>query len=81
MSGGTGERFDWNLASEIVRYFESAKIILAGGLTPDNVAEAIQKVRPYAVDVSSGVEVSPGVKDHIKMRDFIQAAKEAGRTR
>jgi len=78
LAGGTGVRADWELASQVARYFESRKVVLAGGLTPDDVAGAIQKVKPYAVDVSSGVEVSPGIKDPIKMRDFIQAAKEAG---
>ena len=74
--GGTGHRIDWDLAAEVVRRSPLA-VILAGGLTPDNVAEAVQKVRPYAVDVASGVESAPGIKDHVKMRDFIQAAKEA----
>lgn len=78
--GGTGKTLDWNAVAE-ARVHWSAKdlppIILAGGLTPDNVAEAIRIVQPYAVDVSSGVEVAgkPGVKDPIKMRDFIQAAR------
>jgi phosphoribosylanthranilate isomerase len=74
--GGTGETVDWDLAA-LVREQIGGPTILAGGLTPDNVAEAIRKVRPYAVDVSSGVEVSPGIKDPIKVRDFIQAAKGA----
>lgn len=74
--GGTGEKIDWGLAAEIVA--ESPKpVILAGGLTPDNVAEAIHRVHPYAVDVASGVEISPGVKDPERIRRFIQAAREA----
>ncbi|HVT12906.1 MAG TPA: phosphoribosylanthranilate isomerase [Fimbriimonadaceae bacterium] len=72
--GGTGKRVDWDFAAEFVR-LSSRPVILAGGLTPENVAEAVAKVRPYAVDVSGGVEASPGVKDHAKMRDFIQAAR------
>ena len=55
----------------------SRRVVLAGGLTPANVAEAIRTVRPYAVDVASGVEVRPGVKDHDLLRRFIAAAKEA----
>jgi phosphoribosylanthranilate isomerase len=76
--GGSGVRADWHLAADLVKSL-TYPVILAGGLTPDNVAEAIQKVRPYAVDVSSGVEVEgkPGIKDPIKLRDFIQAAKQA----
>jgi phosphoribosylanthranilate isomerase len=76
MFGGTGLRVDWDLAAEIVR-LSKLPVMLAGGLTPDNVAEAIRIVRPFAVDVSSGVEERPGVKDAIKVRDFIQAAKAA----
>lgn len=72
--GGTGKRVDWGLARQIVNA-STRRVILAGGLTPDNVAEAIQVVRPYAVDVSSGVEESHGVKDHVKLRDFIQAVR------
>ena len=56
-------------------------MILAGGLTPANVAQAIQIVRPYAVDVASGIEASPGVKDHALMRQFIEAVHRAARGR
>lgn len=72
--GGTGRRVDWNLAGEFVLTCPRP-VILAGGLNPDNVAIAIQKVMPYAVDVSSGVEVAPGIKDAAMIRDFIQAAR------
>ena len=70
--GGTGKTTDWNLASEAAK---AAPILLAGGLLPENVREAIQKVKPYGVDVSSGVESSPGKKDPAKVQAFIQAAK------
>jgi len=73
--GGTGRVFDWNLALEPAR---ERPIILAGGLRPDNVAEAIRFVKPYAVDVSSGVEHQPGRKDHDQMADFIRQAKTVG---
>ncbi len=75
--GGTGEKFNWDLAVEAQKL--GKPIFLAGGLTPDNVAEAVRRVRPYAVDVSSGVEASPGKKDRRKVRDFIQAAKADGK--
>lgn len=68
--GGTGETFDWSLIPEIER-----PLILAGGLTALNVAEAVATVGPYAVDVSSGVESAPAVKDAAKMRAFISEAK------
>jgi phosphoribosylanthranilate isomerase len=70
--GGTGQVVDWNLAAEAAR---AVPLLLAGGLTPKNVSEAIRKVRPYGVDVSSGVEISPGKKDHEKLRAFVRAAK------
>src|SRR2546427_116610 len=72
--GGTGQVTDWNLAAEAAR---TAPVLLAGGLTPENVGEAIQTVRPYGVDVSSGVEVRPGKKDQAKIQAFIRAAKLA----
>jgi phosphoribosylanthranilate isomerase len=71
--GGTGEKFNWELAIEAKKL--GRPIFLAGGLTPMNVAEAVRTVHPFAVDVSSGVEASPGKKDHAKVRDFIAAAK------
>lgn len=70
--GGTGQTVDWTLAAEAAR---SASIILAGGLTPENVSSAIQHVRPYGVDVSSGVEARPGKKDPAKVKAFIEAAR------
>jgi phosphoribosylanthranilate isomerase len=74
--GGTGAQFNWDLAIEAQKL--GRPIFLAGGLTPENVADAVRKVRPYGVDVSSGVEASLGKKDHAKVRAFIQAAKTAG---
>ena len=73
--GGTGAPFNWDLA---VRAQEFGKpIFLAGGLTPENVAEAVRKVQPFGVDVSSGVEIEPGRKDAEQMRTFVAAAKGA----
>jgi phosphoribosylanthranilate isomerase len=69
--GGTGEAFDWSLIPQTL----SKPLILAGGLRPDNVAEAVSRVRPYAVDVSGGVEASKGVKDVEKVDAFIRAAR------
>jgi len=74
--GGSGETFDWEIAREAVAR-TSRPIILAGGLTPENAADAIAAVRPYAVDVSSGVEAEPGRKDPAKLRAFFRAVREA----
>jgi len=71
--GGTGEKFDWELAIEAKKL--GRPIFLAGGLTASNVAQAIERVRPFGVDVSSGVEAEPGRKDHARLREFIQAAR------
>jgi phosphoribosylanthranilate isomerase len=72
--GGTGTTVDWSRAAELAR---RRRVILAGGLTPDNVGEAIETVNPYGVDVSSGVEVSPGVKDPEKVTRFLANARHA----
>lgn len=71
--GGSGATFDWALAAQAAARFP---VTLAGGLTPANVAAAVRLVRPWAVDTASGVEVSPGVKDHDKLARFIGAAEE-----
>ena len=71
--GGTGTLADLDLAAVAVSRFPCLRVTLAGGLDPDNVAEAVRLVRPYAVDVASGVESSPGLKDRAKMRDFVAA--------
>ena len=71
MPGGTGEAFDWSL----IPVGLSKPIILAGGLNPANVGAAIGQVRPYAVDVSGGVEQGKGIKDHDKIRAFMQAVR------
>ena len=77
--GGTGSRLDLDLAAESVRRCKGLSLTLAGGLDPENVAEAVRLVRPYAVDVASGVESAPGRKDAAKMRDFVQAVAAACR--
>ena len=70
--GGTGQAGDWNLAAGLARQY---RLLLAGGLTPGNVATAIRQVRPWGVDVASGVEAAPGRKDHTLVQTFIAAAK------
>ena len=73
--GGSGLTFDWKLAEKAKQY---GKIILAGGLTPDNVEEAVKKVVPYGVDVNSGVEQKPGIKNKNKVKEFIIRSKAVG---
>jgi phosphoribosylanthranilate isomerase len=73
--GGTGRIIDWTAAAELASQRE---IVLAGGLKPDNVADAIARVRPYGIDVSSGVEQSPGIKDHQRLRALFEAVHDAG---
>lgn len=73
--GGTGRRGDWELAARVAA--QTRHMLLAGGLTPENVADAVRAVRPWGVDVSSGVEDSPGRKDHDAVRRFIANAKSA----
>jgi phosphoribosylanthranilate isomerase len=70
--GGTGRTIDWSAAADIA---SRRRTILAGGLTPDNVAEAVARVRPFGVDVSSGVESAPGVKDHQRLRALFEAVR------
>ncbi|MBS7267598.1 MAG: phosphoribosylanthranilate isomerase [Candidatus Freyarchaeota archaeon] len=77
--GGTGKTHDWNLSRRVRDAIYPIPLILAGGLTPENVKQAIKSVEPYAVDVSSGVEASPGVKDREKVYRFVKNAKEVER--
>ena len=74
LPGGTGTRMDWELVSTVSW---PRPIILAGGLTAENVGEAIRRLRPHGVDVSSGVELGPGKKDHAKVKAFVAAARQA----
>jgi phosphoribosylanthranilate isomerase len=71
--GGTGRTIDWTRAAAIAA---RRRVVLAGGLTPDNVADAISRVRPFGIDVSSGVEVTPGVKDHQRLKQLFEVISE-----
>jgi phosphoribosylanthranilate isomerase len=73
--GGTGRTIDWTAAAELAAQRE---IVLAGGLKPENVADAIARVRPFGIDVSSGVERAPGVKDHQRLRALFEVVHDAG---
>jgi phosphoribosylanthranilate isomerase len=74
LPGGTGRTFDWAIAAEVAK---ERILTLAGGLTPDNVAQAVRRVRPFRVDVASGVELAPGRKDPRLVARFVEAAKSA----
>jgi phosphoribosylanthranilate isomerase len=76
LRGGTGRTFDWHLAV-VAKTF--GRVILAGGLNPDNVSEAVKLVQPYGVDVAGGVEKEKGIKDHAMMKKFITEARKAAR--
>jgi phosphoribosylanthranilate isomerase len=73
--GGSGRTFPWKIARDFVQAHPHLRVILAGGLTPENLAKAVALVRPFGVDVTSGVESAPGRKDHARMRAFIAAAR------
>lgn len=74
--GGTGTKVDWSMAGELARH---RRVILAGGLNPENVVEAITRVRPYGIDVSSGVERAPGQKDHERLAALFEAVQVSTR--
>jgi phosphoribosylanthranilate isomerase len=73
--GGTGQTIDWNAAAAVAA---ERRVLLAGGLTPDNVGEAVMRVRPFGIDVSSGVESAPGIKDPQRIRALFQSLRAAG---
>jgi phosphoribosylanthranilate isomerase len=73
--GGTGRTIDWTAAAAVAA---QRRILLAGGLTPDNVADAVARVRPFGIDVSSGVERAPGIKDHERLRALFEAVHDTG---
>ena len=75
--GGEGKTFPWDLAMEAIARFPEKRFLLAGGLTADNVGEAVARVHPVGVDVASGVESAPGIKDLVLVRRFAEAAKRA----
>ena len=72
--GGTGQKFDWSIGENIVQNLDQ-KVVVAGGLKPENIRDAVIKMSPFGVDVSSGVESSPGLKDAEKLRKFIEGAR------
>jgi phosphoribosylanthranilate isomerase len=76
-SGGLGVSFDWERARRVLRESPELRVIVAGGLRPETVAEAVRVLEPYGVDVASGVEASAGKKDFIKVQDFIENARRA----
>ena len=76
-SGGTGRSFDWAKAREVLASEPALRIIVAGGLKPENIAEAIRQLKPWGVDVASGVESEPGKKDRLKLKAFIENARGA----
>ncbi len=76
LPGGTGKRFDWRVARQARRF---GRIILAGGLTPENIAEAVREVNPFAVDVCTGIESQPGRKDPARLRELMRAVEIANR--
>lgn len=75
--GGSGKRFNWEIARDFVAGYPDVRVILAGGLDPGNVADAVLQVRPFGVDVTTGVESAPGRKDHGRLRAFVAAARAA----
>jgi phosphoribosylanthranilate isomerase len=75
--GGSGRTFSWEIARAFIEANPQLRVILAGGLSPENVAEAVAAVRPFGVDVTTGVEASPGRKDYRRLRAFILAARAA----
>ena len=74
IDGGTGKTFDWRLALKAKNI--GIPLVLSGGLGPDNIAEAMKRVNPFAIDVSSGIEIMPGIKDHGRMRIFMDKIKD-----
>ena len=76
-SGGLGVAYDWTAAAPVLQAHAGLRVIVAGGLRPDSVGEAVRALRPYGVDVASGVESAPGRKDHEKVSAFIRNAREA----
>ena len=80
MPGGTGRPFDWGIVAESVKHMsKTVPVVIAGGLTSENVAEAIHTLKPWGVDVASGVEARPGKKDPEKVRAFVKAVREIDR--